>query len=117
MQDVTPSPQNRRRTNPVRALRVADQPLHAETLAADDESEAARGVSSRGQDLAAVMALIPGVRVVMLSSSPAVQDVEHARGLRALGPACEDAKGGTFAGDVPRRRSSTCLSPTRPWAA
>ena len=117
MHDVTPSPQNRRRTDPVRVLRVAEQRLHGETLA-DDESEAASGVSSRGQDLAAVMALIPGVRVVMLSSSPAVQDVEHARGgLRALGPACEDAKGGTVAGDVPRRRSSTCLSPTRPWAA
>ena len=47
-------------------------------------------------------ALLPGVRVVMLSSSPAVEDVERARDAGASGYLTKDADGGTIAGEVVR---------------
>src|SRR4029453_612718 len=67
---VTPSSHNRRRTEPVRDLLVVQQALDAETpdmSAREDQAEGARPGSGRAEDLAAVMALMPGVRVVMLT--------------------------------------------------
>jgi hypothetical protein len=87
--------------------------------ARDDQVEVARGVSGRAEDLAAVMALIPGVRVVMLTSSPAVQDVERARDVRVTGHEHEDVEGRTVAGEVLRLRPSRRVPfpPTHPSAA
>jgi hypothetical protein len=86
--------------------------------ARDDQVEVARGVSGRAEDLAAVMALMPGVRVVMLTSSPAVQDVERARDVRVTGHE-QDVEGRTVVGEVLRLRPSrrVPLPPTHPSAA
>jgi len=111
---VTPSSYNHCRTDPIEQRLDAETP---EMLEPDDQIEVARRVSCCAQDLAAVMALIPGVRVVMLASSAAVKDVERAREGPASGHECKDVEGGTVAGEVLRLRSSTWVPPTRPWAA
>ncbi len=86
-------------------------------LARDDEVEVARRVSGRAEDLAAVMALMPGVRVVMLTSSPAVEDVECARDVRVSGHDEKDVESGPVLGEVLRLRPSTRVPPTHPSAA
>jgi DNA-binding NarL/FixJ family response regulator len=127
-----PNAQDSRRIRPVRVLLADDHPLYAETLAlmlgSDDRIEvvgqAADGIEAVGLALrlrpdVVVMdvhmphrdgieatrrlrADLPGVRVVMLSSSSAVEDVERAWEAGALAYLTKDSGGATIAEDVVR---------------
>ena len=106
------------RTEAVRVLLADDHPLDAETLetllAHDD---VAGRVLSGAQAIALAVglrplsALLPGVRVVMLLSPPAVEDMERARDAGASGCLTKDANGETIAGKAVRQ----CSTPPGPW--
>lgn len=121
---------DRRRIRPVRVLIADDHPLYAETLelvfASDDRIEvvghAEDGV--RAVELATrlrpdvvlmdvhmprvdgieaartLQAELPGVRVVMLSSSSAVEDIERARDAGACAYLTKDTRGKSIAEEV-----------------
>ena len=135
-----PNLRDRRRTKPVRVLLADDHELYAETLelllALDDRIEVVGRAASGAQAIAlavglrpdvvlmdvhmpcvdgiratrTVKALLPGVRVVMLSSSAAVEDVERARDAGASGYLTKDAAGPAIAEEVVRVLSSAGLS-------
>jgi DNA-binding NarL/FixJ family response regulator len=122
---------------PVRVLLADDHELYAETLelllALDDRVEVVGRAASGAQAIAlavglqpdvvlmdvympcvdgiratrAVKALLPGIRVVMLSSSAAVEDVERARDAGASGYLTKDAAGPAVAEEVVRVFSSS----------
>ena len=128
------------RTKPVRVLLADDHELYAETLelllALDDRIEVVGRAASGAQAIAlavglrpdvvlmdvhmpcvdgiratrTVKALLPGIRVVMLSSSAAAEDVERARDAGASGYLTKDAAGPAIAGEVVRVLSSAGLS-------
>ena len=132
-----PTLRDRHRTKPVRVLLADDHELYAETLelllALDDRVEVVGRAASGAQAIAlavglqpdvvlmdvhmpcvdgiratrAVRALLPGTRVVMLSSSAAVEDVERARDAGASGYLTKDAAGPAIAGEVVRVFSSS----------
>lgn len=123
---------SRRRDSRVRVLIADDHRLYSHTLqlllAADDRIDvvgrAADGVEAvelalrfrpdvvlmdvqmpRLDGIAAVLALrplLPGVRVVMLSSSAAVEEVERARDAGACAHLTKDADGGAIRAEVVR---------------
>ena len=127
---------DRRRASRVRVLIADDHRLYSDTLqlllATDDRIDvvgrAADGVEAvelalrfrpdvvlmdvqmpRLDGIAAVLALrplLPGVRVVMLSSSAAVEDVERARDAGACAYLTKDADGGTIRDEVARAVSA-----------
>jgi DNA-binding NarL/FixJ family response regulator len=135
-----PNRRDRHRTKPVRILLADDHELYAETLelllALDDRVEVVGRAASGAQAIAlavglqpdvvlmdvhmpcvdgiratrAVKALLPGIRVVMLSSSAAVEDVDRARDAGASGYLTKDAAGPAIAGEVVRVFSSADLS-------
>jgi DNA-binding NarL/FixJ family response regulator len=142
-----PNFRDSRRTNPVRVLLADDHQLYAETLelllALDDRIEVVGRASSGAQAIAlavglrpdvilmdvhmpcvdgiratrTVKALMPGVRVLMLSSSAAAEDVERARAAGASGYLTKDAAGPAIAEEVVRILSSSGLSSANPCAA
>lgn len=127
---------DRRRASRVRVLIADDHRLYSHTLqlllATDDRIDvvgrAADGVEAvelalrfrpdvvlmdvqmpRLDGIAALLALrplLPGVRVVMLSSSAAVEDVERARDAGACAYLTKDADGGTIRDEVARAVSA-----------
>jgi DNA-binding NarL/FixJ family response regulator len=132
-----PNSQDRRRTPSVRVLLADDHPLYAETLemllSLDDRIEVVGRAASGAEAIALTVglrpdvvlmdvhmpclngitatrtlrSLLPGVRVVMLSSSAAVEDVERARDAGALAYLTKDAEGQTIAEEVVRVCSSS----------
>jgi DNA-binding NarL/FixJ family response regulator len=124
--------QDRRRIAPIRVLLADDHPLYAETLAlvlgSDDRIEvvgrAADGVEAvelalqlrpdvvlmdvhmpRCDGIEATRTLrtgVPQIRIVMLSSSAAAEDLERAHDAGASSYLNKDADGGTIAGEVVR---------------
>ena len=135
-----PNSQDRRRTTNVRVLLADDHELYAETvellLALDDRIEIVGRAASGAQAIAlavglrpdvvlmdvhmpcldgitatrTVKALLPGIRVVMLSSSPAAEDVERAREAGASGYLTKDAAGPAITEEVVRVCSSAGVS-------
>lgn len=135
-----PNSQDRRRTKLVRVLLADDHALYAETLelllALDDRIEVVGRAGSGAQAIAlavglrpdailmdvhmpcldgitatrTVKALLPGIRVVMLSSSAAAEDMERAREAGASGYLTKDAAGPAIAEEVVRVVSSARLS-------
>ncbi len=65
----------------------------------------------------ALRPLLPGVRVVMLSSSAAVEDVERARDAGACAYLTKDADGGEIRAEVVRAAATAHLPLTAPSAA
>ena len=131
-----PNPQDRCRTSLVRVLLADDHALYTETLevllALDDRIEVVGRAASGAQAIAlavglrpdvvlmdvhmpcldgitatrTITALLPGLRVVMLSSSAAAEDVERARNAGASGYLTKDAAGAEITEEVVRVFSS-----------
>lgn len=142
-----PNLRDSRWTRPVRVLLADDHQLYAETLelllALDDRIEVVGRASSGAQAIAlavglrpdvilmdvhmpcvdgiratrTVKALLPGVRVLMLSSSAAAEDVERARAAGASGYLTKDAAGPAIAEEVVRVLSSAGIPSANPCAA
>ena len=142
-----PNFQDRRRTRLVRVLLADDHALYAEMLelllTCDDRIEVVGRAASGAQAIAlavglrpdvvlmdvhmpcvdgitatrTVKSLLPGVRVVMLSSSAAVEDRERARAAGASGYLTKDAAGQAITDELVRVCSSTRLSPANLCAA
>ncbi|MDX6398763.1 MAG: hypothetical protein QOJ43_2171 [Gaiellaceae bacterium] len=121
---------DRRRIRPVRVLIADDHPLYAETLelvfASDDRIEVVGNAEDGLQAVELARSLrpdvvlmdvhmprvdgieaartlqaeLPGVRVVMLSSSSAVEDIERARDAGACAYLTKDARGQSIAEEV-----------------
>jgi DNA-binding NarL/FixJ family response regulator len=138
---VPPVPTN------VRVLLADDHPLYAETLetllALDDRIEVVGRAATGAEAIAltvglqpdvvlmdvhmpcldgitatrTITTLLPGVRVVMLSSSAAVEDLERARDAGASAYLTKDAEGLTITEEVVRACSSSRLSLTQLCAA
>ncbi|MDX6440105.1 MAG: two-component system, NarL family, response regulator LiaR [Gaiellaceae bacterium] len=131
-----PNSQDRRRTPSVRVLLADDHSLYAETLemllSLDDRIEVVGRAASGAEAIALTVglrpdvvlmdvhmpclngitatrtlnSLLPGIRVVMLSSSAAVEDIERARDAGACAYLTKDAEGPTIAEEVVRACSS-----------
>ena len=131
-----PNSEDRRRTRLVRVLLADDHALYAETLelllAFDDRIEVVGRAASGAEAIAlavglrpdvilmdvhmpcldgitatrTVKALLPGIQVVMLSSSAAAEDVERARVAGASGYLTKDAAGPAITAEVARVCSS-----------
>lgn len=135
---TTNSPPSRPRSSPVRVLVADDHDLFAETLVAllgcddrievvgraADGAEAVRLAASADPEVvlmdvhmpgvdgvAATLALSvqrPDIRVVMLSSSSAVEDVERSRRAGAVGYVTKDADAARIKAEVMRAASVLC---------
>lgn len=144
---MPPYPQDRAATEIVRVLVADDHPLYAETLelllALDDRIEVvARAGSGAGAvalaaalrpDIVlmdvhmpcvdgiaatrAIKALVPGVQVVMLSSSSTAEDVERALEAGACAYLTKDASGPSIVDEVVRVAGTISLVPTALGAA
>ena len=142
-----PNFQDRRRTRLVRVLLADDHALYAEMLelllACDDRIEVVGRAASGAQAIAlavglrpdvvlmdihmpcldgitatrTVKTLLPGVQVVMLSSSAAVEDLERARSAGASGYLTKDAAGPAITEELVRVCSSARLSTAQVCAA
>lgn len=135
---VINSPVDRLRSSPVRVLVADDHDLFAETLVAllagDDRIEVVGRAADGGEavllaqlhvpdvvlmdvhmpfvdGIEATVALnadVPAVRVVMLSSSPAVEDAERSRSAGAVGYLTKDAGVAQIKAEVMRAASVLC---------
>jgi DNA-binding NarL/FixJ family response regulator len=142
-----PNSQDTRRTRLVRVLLADDHEIYAETLEMllelDDRVEVVGRAASGAQAIAlavglrpdvvlmdvhmpcldgitatrCVTALLPEIRVLMLSSSAAVEDVERARDAGASGYLTKDAAGSAITEEVVRVSSYVGLSSARLCAA
>ena len=135
---ATNSPPSRTRSSPIRVLVADDHDLFAETLvsllAGDDRieivgravngAEAIRLAGTHRPDVVlmdvhmpvvdgieatlALRAESPAIRVVMLSSSSAVEDVERSRGAGAVGYLTKDADAARIRAELMRAASVLC---------
>ena len=142
-----PRSENRRPTRLVRVLLADDHALYAETLELllelDDRIEVVGRAASGAEAIAlavdlrpdailmdvhmpcldgvtatrTVKALLPGVQVVMLSSSPAVEDVERSHDAGACGYLTKDAAGPAIIAELARVCARTAAPSTKLCAA